>query len=116
VAVSDYIAANSLQGNVFTTSDWGGYVLWRLAPQRKVFCDSRQLFPDRYLEYLASQDRGGNEYLWKRLLDRYSIQLVILPLLGHDFRPYAMTAALSMDKGWREISRGNNGVAFMRNP
>lgn len=116
VAVCDYIVANDLRGNVFTTTDWGGYALWKLSPERKVFSDGRQLFPSRFLENLSSQEGGGNEYFWRSLVDKYNVQIVILPLLAYDYKPYHLTDVLKKDSGWRQISQGNNGVAFMRKP
>ena len=109
VKVCDFVNANGMNGNVFTTMDWGGYVIWRLAPQQKVFFDGRQLDPARSWEYFYGLDN------WKMLFDKYDIRVAIVPILEEPFKPYALTKALEMDSAWRLVRSANNGAVFIRN-
>lgn len=40
---ADFIIANNLQGNMYNPYNWGGYLIWRLAPARRVYADGRNL-------------------------------------------------------------------------
>ena len=43
VGAADFVIANDLKGNLFNTYFWGGYLIWRLGPERKVFVDGRNI-------------------------------------------------------------------------
>ncbi|HIJ87638.1 MAG TPA: hypothetical protein HPP97_08125 [Desulfuromonadales bacterium] len=104
----DYINANGMNGNVFTTLDWGGYVLWRLSPQQKIYIDGRQLDPSRSWEYFYNMDN------WKKIFDKYDIRVVITPVMDELFKPASLKQALDADPGWRLVNTGNNGAVFVR--
>ena len=46
---ADFIIRQDLQGNMYNNPNWGGYLIWRLAPARKVFSDGRSLDVPSYL-------------------------------------------------------------------
>ncbi|MFZ4856594.1 MAG: hypothetical protein ACOYL3_09380 [Desulfuromonadaceae bacterium] len=105
----DFINANGLNGNVYTSLDWGGYVIWRLSPQQKVYIDGRQLDTARSWEYFYNMDN------WKKIFDKYDIRVVITPILDESFKPTPLKQALEADRGWRLVNTGNNGAVFVRN-
>lgn len=108
VKACDVIKANGIRGNIFTQMNWGGYVIWRLAPYQKVFFDGRQLDPVRAREYFTYSDN------WKPLYDKYDIQVLIMPIYNEQFKPFPQTEALRTDADWRLIASGNNGAVFVR--
>lgn len=60
VAAADFIASQGLRGNIFCEYNWGGYLLWRLAPT-KVFIDSRNADRDlleSYRSIMGGADGG----------------------------------------------------------
>lgn len=104
----DFISANGMNGNIFTSMDWGGYVIWRLSPQQKVFFDGRQLDPSRSWEYFYGMDN------WKRIFDKYDIRVVITPNVDDSFKPAPLKAALQTNSGWQLVNSVNNGAVFVR--
>lgn len=108
VKVCDYLVDHGIEGNLFTTLDWGGYVLWRVAPQRKIFIDGRHLYPLRTWEYFYYMDN------WKTLFDKYDIRVVILPTYETLDKPFEATRRLELDPEWQLVNRNNNGSLFVR--
>lgn len=104
----DFIGANGISGNVFTSLDWGGYVLWRLSPQQKVYIDGRQLDQARSWEYFYNMDN------WKNIFDKYDIRVVITPIVDESSKPTPLKQALETDTEWRLVNTGNNGAVFIR--
>lgn len=82
-----------LEGQVFAYYDWGGYTIYKLYPKYRVFIDGRaDLYGDDLLQQFqtAVQLRTG----WREVLDRWSVQVVLLP-------PHcALVQALILDADW----------------
>ncbi len=81
IAAVDSIKSSPPEGNVFNDFNWGGYLLYRLYPDKKIFIDG---FTDFYGEQLT------REYLkvvdgtpgWEEILERRQVQWVIVPPTG----------------------------------
>lgn len=81
IAAVDAIKNSPPDGNVFNDFNWGGYLLYRLWPEKKIFIDG---FTDFYGEQLT------REYLkvvdgtpgWEEILERRQVQWVIVPPTG----------------------------------
>ena len=80
-------------GEVFAYYDWGGYTIYKLYPEYRVFVDGRaDLYGDDLLRQFqtAVQLRTG----WREVLDRWNVRTVLLP-------PYcALAQALVLDPNW----------------
>jgi hypothetical protein len=77
VGAVDYVIANDIQGNMFHNYNYGGYLIYRLAPGRKVCIDGRvDVYGDKFFsDYLDIHD--GNA-AWKEKFDRLAIDFAIL--------------------------------------
>ncbi len=74
----DYLEKEQSTAPVFGPDQWGGYLIYRLYPRRKVVIDDRHdLYgSDRFREYLILiQVEPG----WKDVLERWRIQTLVLP-------------------------------------
>lgn len=74
----EYLRRVQPQGPMFNTYEWGGYLIWSLGPQQRVFIDARTDVMGRelmtaYLRLTALQPG------WRAVLDRYRIQWAVLP-------------------------------------
>lgn len=65
----DFVLKNDLKGNMYNDQDFGGYILWRVFPERKVFFDPRMQV---YYKLFPEFDD------WPGLLEKYSINYAIL--------------------------------------
>ena len=111
-AAADFILTNNLKGNMYNYFDWGGYLIWRLAPERKVFIDGRTLYPHTYhqsdLIDRADDRRLGSIPAWKMALDTHNIQYTITP------SSLPLVRALSQDRDWIPVFFRYNTVIFVR--
>lgn len=113
VAAADFILANNINGNMYNYFNWGGYLIWRLAPERKVFIDGRTLYSRIYLQSdlidPADERRFGDAPAWKAALDEHNIRYTITPA------SLPLVKALYKDREWIPVFSSNNSVIFVRN-
>jgi hypothetical protein len=78
VRALDWLSAHPQPGHVFNEFTWGGYMLFRLWPEQKVFIDGQTDFYGAALvrDYLTMLNaRDG----WEGLLEKYQIDWALLP-------------------------------------
>lgn len=96
------------QGHCFTRYDWGGYVAWQLRGQVRVFVDGRaDFYPAKVMRDFITAYFGGAQ--WQRVLDRYGVQLVLVPPNA----PLANLLALR-PQSWQRLYRDSKAVIFVR--
>jgi hypothetical protein len=102
VRAADFVLANDLAGNLYNTWAWGGYLLWRLAPERKVFVDGRGLNPQVNIVSssiaLAMPQAPTSPLHWKNILRQYSIGYLVIP----SRRGYFIDSAAGLRNALRE--------------
>ncbi len=78
VGAADWLEENPQVGNVFNEFTWGGYLLFRLWPEQRVFIDGQTDFYGAELsqDYLTMFSAREN---WADLMARYEIDWAILP-------------------------------------
>ncbi len=78
IAAVDAFKGSPPEGNVFNDFNWGGYLLYRLWPDKKIFIDG---FTDFYGEQLAREYLKVTEGSqgWEEILDRHEVRWVIVP-------------------------------------
>jgi hypothetical protein len=92
-------------GRVFTTDIWGGYLIYHLYPQTKVFIDGRS---DMYGEALSKKYATlmNAQYGWERTLTSYGVDTVLLPVDA------PLTGALKESQRWRPIYDDGYAIVF----
>jgi hypothetical protein len=76
VKATDYVVENNLKGRMFNEYGDGGYLIYRLAPQRKVFIDGRaDMYGDSFIAEYIEISGGGPQ--WKEKFDKLNIDYVI---------------------------------------
>jgi hypothetical protein len=95
------------QGNVFNEFGWGGYLLYRLWPEKRVFIDGQTDFYGEDLTYTYNQTADG-EGAWQGVLDQYAVTWVILP----PERPLAKL--LDVSAGWERIYGDDVSCVWVR--
>jgi len=116
VKAADFITANNISGNMYTTMYWGGYLIWRVGPEKKIFHDGRILSIKRAWEYNNSRIIIQNQRpYWRGLLNMYNIQVAVLPVYEEDGTPSLLTRSLSADKDWSIVFAADNEVVFAKN-
>ncbi|MCC7174693.1 MAG: hypothetical protein IT159_05815 [Bryobacterales bacterium] len=107
VSLLKTVPANWEGRRVFTTDQWGDYLIYRHWPRLKVFIDGRSDFygPGLGGEYLRLvEGRPG----WDRLLDKHGLGLVLVP--GH----WPLASLLEGHPGWRRIASDERAALYAR--
>jgi len=104
VAAADHLEKMRFAGNVFSTDQWSGYLLYRAFPRIKVFMDGRsdyygQKMGEEYLKLL------GVHHTWQHTLDRYGVETALLPADS------ALAGALKESARWSVAY--DDGVAIL---
>jgi hypothetical protein len=104
----DYLEQEQSTEPVFGLDQWGGYLIYRLYPRRKVVIDDRHdLYgSDRFREYLILiQCEPG----WKDVLERWRIQTLVLPAGS----PLA-NLLNQVPRQWQTVYQDNSAVVIER--
>lgn len=118
---ADFLLAHSVQSPMFNTYELGGYLMWRLWPQEKVFIDGRALSESVFNDYariLYNHSNADGGSTGQELLDRYNIQVIVMN--GFEYAEglaYNLMLSLSAPQPkWKLVYNDPEGVVFMRDP
>ena len=76
VKATDFIQREGIEGRMFNTYHYGGYLIYRLYPQQRVFIDGRaDMYGDASIKDALAIYQGSSE--WKSRFDRCDIEYVI---------------------------------------
>jgi hypothetical protein len=108
MAAVDFIQREQVAGPIFNDYDWGGYLIWKFYPERKVFIDGRaDVYGDAFIfEYLKAY---GGDPDWRGELNRFGTQTVLIQPNS------ALATLLREDKGWSKLFEDQQAVVFTRN-
>jgi len=104
-----FLRVGNYPQKVFVYYDWGGYAIWKLYPEYRVFVDGRaDLYGDDLLHQFqtAMQLRTG----WRDLLASWKVDAVLMP------RSCALTQGLSLDPEWRVVFSDTQAIILLRRP
>jgi len=122
-AAVNFIEKNNLQGNMFNDYAYGGYITWRLYPQKN-FIDSRALNKTVMNEYGWVTDamkkvkgiKTSNEKipLWQTLLNHYKIDFVFMSLTDAFGQVFPLILELAESDKWVPIYLDPMSVIFIK--
>lgn len=74
--IVDFTTLNNLQGNMLNSYGFGGYLIWTLYPERKIFIDGRN---EVYLPLLKKlKESVADSREWRKILTEYRIEYALL--------------------------------------
>ncbi len=93
---------------IFVYYDWGGYAIWKLYPEYRVFVDGRaDLYGDDLLRQSIQtvvEIRTG----WREVLDRWQVEAILVP------PSCALAQALLLDPNWHVASSDSQAILLLR--
>jgi hypothetical protein len=108
MAAVSFIAAHQPAAPMLNHYNWGGYFIWRLCPEYRVFIDGRaDLYGDAFMDDLATTYylRGDS---WRNPFEKWGIRTVVLP-------PDApLVVALRARSDWETIYADSQAVVLTR--
>ena len=116
VDAADFIQREGLQGNLFNQYEWGGYLLWRLAPA-KSFIDGRLTdkgLLDTYNRILVGDFRpvDGRPF-WKDHFAKHGIHYTVTtPFNLYNGKVTGLIDVLLTDPGWAPVFVSPPSVVF----
>ncbi len=108
VSAADYLLSAKPAGPILNSYNFGGYLIWRLYPQYKVFIDGRaDVYGDTFMdEYYARAWQGRGD--WQGYLDRYQINVVVMEADG------TLANLLRAQAGWKLVHEDGVAAVFQR--
>lgn len=105
VAAVDWLETHPPVGNTFNYFPWGGYLLYRMWPEQKVFIDGQT---DFYGEALTRQYDQVYSLApgWQEVLSQYQVGWVIVPTGAR------LAGALEGLPGWRSVYQDKTAVVI----
>lgn len=103
----EFILKEKLAGNLFNSYNWGGYLIWHLYPNCRVFVDGRtDLYGDEILGQFLKVVRAEGDWEW--ILDRYKVEIVLVE------KNVPLVRCLELKEGWRKVYEDSLAVVFVR--
>ena len=102
-----FLRASDEPRRIFVYYDWGGYAIWKLYPEYRVFVDGRaDLYGDDLLHQFktALQIRSG----WRDVLDGWKVEAVLMP------PSCALSQALILDPKWHVAFIDSKAIILVR--
>jgi hypothetical protein len=107
VAAVDFIQQQHLPGPIYNRYGWGGYLIYRLYPEYRVYVDGRaDVYGDEFLFEMVNTYDGRQG--WRDPLDRYGVRTV---LISPDV---PLASLLRGDSDWQKAYEDNQAVIFTR--
>ena len=114
-----FLREHRISGNMFNPYVWGGYLLWALYPDYKVFIDGRALIEEIFFQEVKileayPQNMEGLPG-WKALLNAYRVNFLITFSVGNfSGRLVPLIPALLNDPEWQLVYMDNISLIFLR--
>jgi hypothetical protein len=103
----EFLRAENPPGPIFNWYDWGGYLIWKLYPERRVYIDGRaDVYGDAFIEEFLRASRGEGD--WREPLRRYEIRTVIT-------KPDSpLVSLLEHEGGWSKAFEDKQAVVLIK--
>jgi hypothetical protein len=102
-----FIRENQLPPRLFSVYAWGGYELWRLYPEYRMFMDGRtHVYGAEVLKEFL--DVVNVSPRWQVVLDKWQVQTILA------LRASPLTETLQAQGGWRLVFTEREAVVFVR--
>jgi hypothetical protein len=115
----NFILENNPKERLYNYYDWGGYLIWRLYPEKAVFIDGRQLHENAYILSRAIDNVQKEPFIagipyWKAILKTYNINCILIPAFRRFGDIVPLFAELLQDNEWSPVFYYENSVVFVR--
>lgn len=117
VRAAEFIQHENLPGEIFNTYDQGGFLTWKLGPERLVYIDGRDtLFGVSRIEMSSALLMDDSDSVaWQQQVDRYNINTIFLPLGGYYNKPKLQRLEdFCVSKAWSPVYLDEVSAVFVR--
>jgi hypothetical protein len=107
VRAADFLEKQNAGGRIFTSDQWGGYLIYRFNGRTKVFLDGRSDFYGQDLLETYAQVVGVKPG-WNAVLTQYNVRVVLVP------PDHALASALRLSPAWKQVYGDPVAAVFER--
>jgi hypothetical protein len=106
-AALEFMRVNKPPQPLYNEYHWGGYLIWKLYPDYRVFIDGRaDVYGDAFFEEFMATHAGESH--WRESLDKYGVRTV---LISPDS---ALASLLRQDQSWQNVFEDRQAVIFTK--
>jgi len=107
VAAVDYVQSHQIKGPIYNTYSWGGYLIWRLYPEHRVYIDGRaDVYGDNFFDEFVKIYRGVEG--WREPFDRYGVRTVLIEPRS------SLATSLRQQSEWEKVFEDDKSVVFIK--
>ena len=112
----EFIQREKLPGEVLNTYAAGGFLAWRLGPERRVYIDGRDTLygPPRLSRHSQLMFSSPDSQLWQDEASRYNINTFVLALARADGLPPTLLRGMCNSTMWRPVYLDEKSAIFVR--
>ena len=115
---ADFLLARKILTPIFNTYEYGGYLIWRLWPQERVFIDGRALNEAVYKDYIQILGNASRERR-TQLLDHYGVEAIVVNAFEYTsgvLYPLILALADPSQTDWQLVYQDPAAMVFLRHP
>ncbi len=113
---AEFIATHNLPGEIFNSYDAGGYIAWRLGPERRDTIDGRA--PVFGVGAIQRNNKllqtSPDTAMWQQEASRYGINTILLPLARFDGIELTKLLEFCNSASWRPVYLDEVSAVFVR--
>jgi len=107
VEAAEVLAQRDIRQPLFSLDYWGGYLIYRLSPQTKVFVDDRHdLYGDQFIKDYLKVTLVQPD--WEKVLDEKHVNWVLMPTGS------SLTNVMKLTRRWTVVHEDGTAVLFER--
>jgi len=113
---ANFLSEQDIKGNMFNEYAFGGYLIWRLYPDKKVFIDPRGLVP-----YVTDESNvvsfaiDNAQHSWKDIVKKYDISYFVLKPVRNYGDIVPIVEELFDSEDWLLIYKDHLSLIFLKN-
>lgn len=112
---AEFFLKNNIKGPIFNNYDIGGYLIFYLFPEERVFTDNRpEAYPSFYFkeEYIPMQEK---EEVWQKLNKHYNFNVIFF--YWHEITPWGQNFLIKRinDPEWAPVFVDEKTIIFLKN-
>ncbi|MFZ0313458.1 MAG: tetratricopeptide repeat protein [Candidatus Korobacteraceae bacterium] len=113
---TEFIVQQKLPGEILNTYAAGGFLAWKLGPERGVYIDGRDTLygPPRLARQSELMFGSPDSATWQDEASRYNINTVVIALARYDGLKPALLRGLCSSTMWRPVYLDEKSAVFVR--
>ncbi|MFA6193959.1 MAG: hypothetical protein WC726_03815 [Parcubacteria group bacterium] len=113
-AAAEFIQKENIKGPIFNNYDIGGYLVWSLPKNEKVFVDNRpEAYPDSFFSQVYKPMQENPE-IFKRIDQQYNFNAIVFS--AGDITPWGMNflKVIRENSNWKKAFEDDYAVIFLK--